>query len=168
MKVDIYGQHILDEGDLYNIYMENPNRIVKNCLVESNIVFDQNLELNNIPHLIQYIDPEISVSDFDQILQNEWLMPDEYKNLDIEEYLLSLTKTDTERQRVGQELLLYKERNLVALLQYLKFLVDTMRKYNIVWGVGRGSSVSSYILFLLGIHKIDSIYYELDINEFLK
>jgi DNA polymerase III alpha subunit len=54
------------------------------------------------------------------------------------------------------------------LLFYLKYLVDTMRENKIVWGVGRGSSVASYVLYLIGVHKIDSIKYELDINEFLK
>jgi DNA polymerase III alpha subunit len=50
----------------------------------------------------------------------------------------------------------------------MKYLVDTLRKNNVVWGVGRGSSVASYILYLIGVHKVDSIKYNLDINEFLK
>jgi DNA polymerase III alpha subunit len=95
-------------------------------------------------------------------------MPKEYKDLDIAEYVLSLCKQDYELQRVGQELLLYQERDLFDLLRYLKYLVDTLRKNNVIWGVGRGSSVASYVLFLLGVHKIDSLYYNLDIEEFLK
>jgi len=43
-----------------------------------------------------------------------------------------------------------------------------MRKNNLVWGVGRGSSVSSYLLYLIGVHKVDSYKYRLDIKEFLK
>jgi len=50
----------------------------------------------------------------------------------------------------------------------MKYLVDLMRENNIVWGVGRGSSVSSFVLFLIGIHRINSIYYDLDVEEFLK
>jgi DNA polymerase III alpha subunit len=46
--------------------------------------------------------------------------------------------------------------------------VETMRVNNIVWGVGRGSSVASYVLYLIGVHKIDSMYYDLDIEEFLR
>ena len=65
-------------------------------------------------------------------------------------------------------MLLYQERDMFVLLQYLKYLVDTMREHNIVWGVGRGSSVSSFVLFLIGIHKINSLYYDLSINEFIK
>jgi DNA polymerase III alpha subunit len=50
----------------------------------------------------------------------------------------------------------------------LIYIIDTMRKNNIVWGVGRGSSVASYILYLLGVHKVDSVKYNLHIEEFLK
>ena len=63
---------------------------------------------------------------------------------------------------------MYQERNMFTLLKYLKYLVDTMRQNNIVWGVGRGSSVASFVLFLIGIHKINSLYYDLPIDEFLK
>jgi DNA polymerase III alpha subunit len=95
-------------------------------------------------------------------------MPPEYQNLDIAQWVLEQCTTDSERQRVGEELLMYLDRNLFSLLQYMKYLVDTMRKHNIVWGVGRGSSVASYVLYLIGIHRIDSLYYDLDINEFLR
>ena len=71
-------------------------------------------------------------------------------------------------QRVGQELLLYQERGMFDLLRFLVYIVDTMRKHDIVWGVGRGSSVASYVLYLIGVHKIDSLYYDLDIAEFLR
>jgi DNA polymerase III alpha subunit len=76
--------------------------------------------------------------------------------------------TDTKLQRVGQELLMYQERDLFNLLRYLKYFVDTMKKNNVVWGLGRGSSVSSYVLYLIGVHRIDSMYYDLDIEEFLR
>ena len=82
--------------------------------------------------------------------------------------MLGLCSTQQELQRCGQELLLFQERNLFDLLKYLKYLVDVMRDNNIIWGVGRGSSVSSYVLYLLGVHKINSMYYDLDPLEFLR
>jgi len=88
--------------------------------------------------------------------------------MDIAAYILGLCYQKHELQRVGEELLLYQERDLFDLLRYLKYLVDVLRKNKVVWGVGRGSSVASYVLFLLGVHKIDSLYYQLDIDEFLK
>ena len=67
------------------------------------------------------------------------------------------------------ELLLeFEKRDMFMLLRYLKYFVDTMRKNKVVWGLGRGSSVSSYVLYLIGVHKINSIYYDIPINEFLK
>ena len=77
-------------------------------------------------------------------------------------------KTDAELHRAGEELLLYQERDMFILLKYLKYLVDTLRTNNIVWGVGRGSSVASFVLYLIGIHRINSLYYDLPITEFLK
>jgi hypothetical protein len=71
-------------------------------------------------------------------------------------------------QRVGKELLLYQERDLFPLLKQLKYIVDIWRENNIVWGVGRGSSVASYVLYLIEVHRINSIYYDLDIEEFLR
>jgi DNA polymerase III alpha subunit len=96
------------------------------------------------------------------------MIPNQYKDLDIAKYVLELCETDEELQRVGKELLLFQERDMFPLLRYLKYLVDTMRENNIVWGVGRGSSVSSFVLFLIGVHRINSVYYDLSIDEFLK
>jgi DNA polymerase III alpha subunit len=95
-------------------------------------------------------------------------MPDQYKNMDIAQFVLDQCANDNELQRAGQELLLFQERDMFDLLKYLKYLVDIMRDNNIVWGVGRGSSVSSFVLYLIGIHKINSLYYDLSIEEFLK
>ena len=113
-------------------------------------------------------DVSLSVDEYDLINQRNWLMPDEYKRMDIAQHVIDLCKTTPEIQRAGQELLMFQERNLFNLLKYLKYLVDTMRANNIVWGVGRGSSVASYVLYLLGVHKIDSMYYDLDPSEFLR
>jgi DNA polymerase III alpha subunit len=95
-------------------------------------------------------------------------MPEQYKQLDIAQFILEQCSNDEELQRAGMELLLFQERDMFDLLRYLKYLVDTMRENNVVWGVGRGSSVSSFVLYLIGIHKINSLYYDLDIEEFLK
>jgi DNA polymerase III alpha subunit len=95
-------------------------------------------------------------------------MTEEYKNFEIVGFLLDQTKNEEEYQRVVTELELFYQYNMIDLLKYVKYLVDTMRKNNIVWGVGRGSSVASYCLYLLGVHKINSLKFDLDIKEFLK
>jgi DNA polymerase III alpha subunit len=95
-------------------------------------------------------------------------MPNEYKELDIESFLINECTTESEISRVKEEIVLFRKHNMINLLRFLKYLVDTMRKNNVLWGVGRGSSVASYCLYLLGIHKIDSLKYQLDIKEFLR
>jgi len=92
----------------------------------------------------------------------------EIKNFNSEIPVVLITKNEEEYQRVVTELELFYQYNMIDLLKYVKYLVDTMRKNNIVWGVGRGSSVASYCLYLLGIHKINSLKFNLDIKEFLK
>jgi DNA polymerase III alpha subunit len=94
-------------------------------------------------------------------------MPTEYKTLDIEAFLVNQCPKEN-YERLIEEIELFRQHNMTDLLRYLKYLVDTMREHNIVWGVGRGSSVASYCLYLIGVHKIDSIKYNLDIKEFLK
>lgn len=100
--------------------------------------------------------------------QKQWLMPDEYKNLDIAQYVLNQCADQNELQRAGQELLEYQQRDLFGMLCYLKYLVDTSRANNIVLGVGRGSSVASFVLYVLGVHRINSLRHNLDFAEFMR
>lgn len=126
--------------------------------------------LDNVPSFIRYdeIAGRMPTEEFDHRNQNTWFMPNEYTNLDIAEHVLSLCNTDVELQRCGAELLLYQERDLFNLLRYLKYLVDVMQENMLIWGVGRGSSVSSYVLYKLGVHRVDSLFYELNPGEFLR
>lgn len=170
MKYDQYGRTYTTSGELCELLYKNPNLDLSLFQVEDPQEFNKSrAELHaDVPNLHGYVELADSVSMFDARYQRKWQMPDEYKELDIAAYVLGLCNSDHELQRVGEELLLFQERNLFDLLRYLKYLIDTLRKNNIVWGVGRGSSVSSYVLFLLGVHKINSIYYNLNIDEFLK
>ncbi len=154
--------------ELCLLYLQDPNRTIKRALVENEIKFDEVLQLENAPDLIQYNKLDMTVEQFDNKMQSNWLMPEQYKTMDIAQYVLNQCQGEAELQRAGEELLLFQERDMFVLLRYLKYLVDTMRENNIVWGVGRGSSVASFVLFLLGIHRINSLYYDLSIDEFLK
>jgi DNA polymerase III alpha subunit len=72
------------------------------------------------------------------------------------------------QDRIWEEMEAYKERDMHNLLRYMIYLVDFMRENNIVWGVGRGSSVASYVLYVIGVHRVNSIQFELDWREFLR
>lgn len=114
------------------------------------------------------IEPSNSPEEEHLIRQSTWLIPKQYSDMDIKKHILNLCDGDLEIERVTMELSMFEERGLLSVLKLMKYLVDYWREHKIVWGVGRGSSVASYCLFLLGVHKINSLKYELDINEFLK
>ena len=121
-----------------------------------------------LPELTKYIPLDVDQKDFDGALQSEWFMPDEYKTFDILQYLVDKCESADEYVRVVDEWEEFHKRDMIDLLRYMKYLVDFMRENNIVWGVGRGSSVASYVLYLIGVHRINSIQYDLDWREFLR
>lgn len=170
MKYDQYGQTYTTSSELCDLLYKNPKLDISLFQVEDSLEYNRSVaDLHaELDLLDSYHQINQTVEEFDSVLQRNWHMPKEYRELDIAAYILGLCQQEHELQRVGQELLLYQERDLFDLLRYLKYLVDTLRKNNVVWGVGRGSSVASYVLFLIGVHKIDSLYYNLDIEEFLK
>ena len=166
-----YGEMIFNEDDVCDLLMTGREyNTLKNMLVDETVNIEEAIQfVDRVPELVKYVaQPNVSLSIFDRNQQAKWHMPEQYKNLDIAEYILSLCSTEAELQRVGEELLLYQERDLFNLLRYLKYLVDIMTENKVIWGVGRGSSVASYILYKLKVHRIDSMYYKLDIKEFLR
>jgi DNA polymerase III alpha subunit len=103
-----------------------------------------------------------------QIDITNWFIPYEYKTMDILDWLYQQCPTPEIRERVVEELRLFAKHDMIPVLKTMKYVVDTLRANNVVWGVGRGSSVASYVLFIIGVHKIDSVKYKLPINEFFK
>ncbi len=127
------------------------------------------IEHDKNDYLIQsFPEPELSPEEDALKRQATWWIPEEYAALDVRAKLLSLCQTEQEIARVEQEMDMFEERNFIFVLRLMCYLVDHWRKNEVVWGVGRGSSVASYCLFLIGVHKINSLAYNLSINEFLK
>lgn len=171
MKIGTMGEFVLSEKDLIHIlYKGNTNLEFVQTSKEIAQQFNnaRNLNADDFVELTEYQEQECSQAEFDIENQKNWFIPEEYKTLDISEWLISRCSTSIERERVHLELDLYHQYNMLDVLRCVKYLVDTMRTNNIVWGLGRGSSVASYCLYLIGIHKVDSIKYNLDIREFLK
>lgn len=171
MKQNNHGEMIFSEQDVCDLLMSGrePNSI-KGMLVDRTVSIERAIQhLDTYPELIKYVEKDdIMTNVFDKEHQARWHMPKEYKQLDVAEYILGLCSTEAELQRVGHELLLFQERDLFNLLRYLKYLVDLMTENRVIWGVGRGSSVASYVLYKLGVHKIDSMFYNLEPEEFLR
>jgi DNA polymerase III alpha subunit len=173
MKQNKFNEMIFSEDDVCDLLMQGRDIVsVKNMKVDASVDLERAATLLDcVPALINYDtlnDSEETLEEFDRRLQKTWHMPDEYKNLDIAQHILDLCTSDAELQRCGHELLLYQERDLFNLLRFLKYLVDVMNNNQVIWGVGRGSSVASYVLYKLGVHRINSMFYELDVEEFLR
>ena len=171
MKQNTNGEMIFDEQDICDLLMSGRNPASLNrMLVDSSVNIEHMVDfVDRMPEFIQHAgDPNVRMTVFDQQAQARWHMPEEYRQLDIAEYVLGLCSTEAELQRCGHELLLYQERDLFNLLCYLKYLVDVMTANRVIWGVGRGSSVASYVLYKLGVHRIDSMFYKLEPEEFLR
>jgi len=173
MKQNKFSEMIFSESDVCDLIMQGRTLdSLKGMLVDPSVDIEQIVRyVENYADTITYPvlhESNVSVAAFDLEQQRNWHMPQEYKVLDIAQYVLSLCSGDAELQRCGQELLLYQERNLFPLLQYLKYFVDVMHENRVIWGVGRGSSVASYVLYKLGVHRVDSLFYQLDVKEFLR
>ena len=142
--------------------------------------FNTAMEDQGLPKLQKYIPLDVDQKTFDGVCQREWFMPQEYKDLELEMHLFEKVKEQLQHAssdfvfnsaqwiRVEEELKAFEERGMEDLLRYMIYLVDFMRENNIVWGVGRGSSVASYVLYLIGVHRVNSIQFELDWREFLR
>ena len=165
-----FGELVFSENDVCDLLMQGRElSILDGMIVDGTVDLERMpVLLDPTPNLQQQRFHSTSVPEWHSQQQNNWHMPEEYKQLDIAEHILSLCTNETELQRCGAELLLYQERDLFNLLRYLKYLVDVMIENQVIWGVGRGSSVASFVLYKLGVHRIDSLYYNLDVGEFLR
>jgi DNA polymerase III alpha subunit len=169
MYLDKYSNPVFNEQDLfdaiYNGYQFN---------VSETMIVDRTDAVKQLETQIgfKFLDPyetHFETGDYDHACQSIWNMPEEYKTLDIEMWVREQTPPwDPESTRVEEELAEFKSRNMLDLLRWLKYFVDTSRSNNVLWGVGRGSSVASYVLYIIGVHKINPIKHNLDWREFLR
>jgi DNA polymerase III alpha subunit len=169
MKHDKYSNPIFDQDDVFNLIYQNYKFSVDNTLLVEKRTDDiKQLETQLGFKFLEPYETHFEISDYDKACQSNWNMPEEYKLYDIVDWLYSQCKTSEQKDRVTEELKAFAERDMIMLLKWLKYFVDTCRKNNIVWGVGRGSSVSSYVLYIIGVHKIDPLRYNLDWQDFLR
>lgn len=174
MKSDKYGRITVTENEAFQALYSGKIQNLETVTLDNSKAIEQfNQSIKRNADKIPTTQPEedledISVEFFDESNQCDWFMPEDAVHHNLVEMLYGMCETEEQRKRVDLELELFIQHGMFDLLFYLKYLVDTMRENNVMWGVGRGSSVASYVLYLIGVHKVDSIKYELDIHEFLK
>mgnify|MGYP001323625434 CR=1 FL=1 len=167
--IDKFGQVVNTETEAMNLLYHNPKLELSQIVLEDAEKYKTATKdlYSELASVQQYVESSLTIEEFDKQKQQNWYMPQDYKELDIAKWILDQCSNDEELQRAGKELLVFQERGLMMLLNYMKYLVDTMRRNNIVWGVGRGSSVGSFVLYKIGINRINPIYYRLDFEDFL-
>ena len=173
MRTDSLGLPIFDYQDAIDLIYQNRLDVLADLQFEPHKeieIYNQSVKLTGVGETLHTYQPMlVDVKEFDTLLQSEWFMPDSAKKFDIESHILNIApKDDHIQHRVKEELAAFKQHNYLDLLKFLHYLVQNMRENHILWGVGRGSSVASYVLYLLGVHRIDSIQYGLDWREFLR
>lgn len=171
VKANKYGQVALTSDKLRELLLQGKNISHLNVIFDEEITLFQQYQAALLQETVTFLNEapeELSFNDFHEQCSNEWIFPVIYQQLDVHSWLINKCGTQQAKDRVDEEYALYKERDLIMLLRLFIYLIDHMRKNGQVWGVGRGSSVSSYILFLIGVHRVDSIRYGLDINDYLK
>jgi DNA polymerase III alpha subunit len=167
----MYGQAILSSDNLRELLLQGKNISHLNVLHDEEIALFEQFQSALLPEVITFLDaPEekLTFDEFHEKCADEWIFPLVYQQIDVQAWLLNKCKTQQQKDRVNEEYALYEARDLVMLLRLFIFLIDYMRKNKFVWGVGRGSSVSSYILYLIGVHRVDSLKYNLLISDYLK
>ncbi len=171
VKTNKYGQAILTSDDLKELLLQGKNISHLNVIPDSEIELFQKYQEEILSETITFMEAPEEILSFDEFHERcsaEWIFPEIYQHIDVKSWLLDKCKTQEQIDRVEDEFMLYEERDLVMLLRLFIFLIDYLRKNKFVWGVGRGSSVSSYILYLIGVHRVDSVKYGLDIRDYLK
>lgn len=166
MRLDHFGNPVFNETDLFDALYQG-QKLSNEMFVELSDNIKSLEEVSELKFWIPLDNYELSIEEYDAAMQADWFMPDEYKTMDIEAYLVSVCPKEN-YPRLIEELEEFRKRNMLDLLRWLKYLIDTMEREGIVWGVGRGSSVASYVLYLMGVHIIDPIKYKLDWREFLR
>jgi DNA polymerase III alpha subunit len=166
MQYDQLGNVIYQEKDIFDLIYSNKIDYLPEILIE-NTTSTQQLETHAELNLKLFEPLDVDQAQFDAMCQTDWFMPTEYRNMDIEGFLVNQCPKQN-YPRLIEELQEFRSRNMIDILRVLKYVVDTLRDKSVLWGVGRGSSVASYVLYLIGVHKVDSIKYALDIKEFLK
>jgi DNA polymerase III alpha subunit len=170
MRTNELHQVIVSESDMVDVLYRG--EVVSNLVVDNpNWIkqFNQHCDEYGLPGIAGWQEESLQLpEEYVQDNLHNWHLPASYATFDLENYLFDKCNTPAQKARIEQELVKFKSRNMMPILCWMKYFIDTLREHNMVWGVGRGSSVASYVLYLLDVHRVDSLKYELDIEEFLK
>jgi DNA polymerase III alpha subunit len=157
------GTNQVDPGLVPELLLEGVplNKIVVSEMNDDLILFNT-LEDVDFPKSKQKNDP----------LDMSWNIPKKYAEMDLGKYLnerlvqMGLNTNPKYVERLAAEMTEVEVRGVSMLLKTLVFVLDTFRENKTVWGVGRGSSCASLVLFVMGLHKVDPVKFNIPLTEF--
>ena len=168
-KINDHGDVIFSEEDAIDLLYTNPEFNISKLYFDDITKYSESLkELGIDLPVISTVPKREKPEIFDKANCDNWHMPESYYQINVLEWLLDKCQNDEEKMRVQMEYDLFEKKQFIRVLQFLIYFIDTLRANSMVWGVGRGSSVASFCLFLIGVHKINPMLYNLDITEFLR
>jgi DNA polymerase III alpha subunit len=163
-------RHVIDEDLFISLLYQDIelSRVLVDSAewIENFTTHSAEFELSYSPSWI--VNKDIPLAEYIEECIADWDLPEDYSTFDILSFVLSKCNSDSARDRVNSEWIEFENRGMIIVLRFLKYFVDTLTNQKLIWGVGRGSSTASYILYLLEVHRIDSLEYDLPITDFLK
>ena len=147
------GRSIIDTKDALKMILNglSPTQI---------LVSEETPEIAQFNNLSE--DPIKVFTEEDLELDFAWLIPDQYLNLDLTNYFSELSS----HPRVFEELEQVSKYHFEYGLRTIIYVVDKLNEGKILYGIGRGSACASYLLFLIGLHQVDPIKYNIPLTEF--
>lgn len=160
------------------VYICNTLQQVVDCLLDG---IPTSAITANIHEVKSFNDKVDTSSEFasseSSALDHSWKIPPFYQNLDVFGFVLHKFDTVVKQSnplyheymdRLSFEMEYFENTNSLQFIQCIVFLLDELRSKDIFWGVGRGSSCASLVLYLIGLHKIDPVRFEIPISDFFK
>lgn len=163
MKSDEYGRVTVDAEALINLIHKGFD--IRELNVEPSDKLDRHNKMcrrfNRRDLIVEPVEAiDMSPEEYHRERSKTWF----YGNEDIIEFLVKQGTNPEEDERIQKEIEFFDRQGLIPMLAAMKEIIDLWREEGIVWGVGRGSSVASYLLFLIGVHRIDPMKYGLELD----
>lgn len=169
LDVDDWGRVVASYDQAIEVLMSGTDLGTMN--IQASPQLDQYNEMcrlfDKTDEIIRPVKPlDLSPKDYHEKRAAQWITHVESTLL--WDNLLAKCQTDVERERFVTELEEFAKRGMLDILVQLDAMIERIDEAKVVRGVGRGSSVASFILYLMGVHFINPLEYDLDLSEFLK
>ena len=165
--IDEFGRAVVDSRGLFELWFQGIDEHGLSINLDADVeAFNHQCAIHGKDDYLIKADEAPPMTHVDRVKQ--WVIPEEFAAIDVLSWCLDLCASDEERKRVKHEMDLFTERNMIPVLRSLIYMISVFREKKIVWGIGRGSSVASFVLYLIGVHKIHSIRFGLQIEDFLR